>query len=253
VKEHPVITETSQPAPVFGRDGEPCPACGAPLAGDQRYCLHCGGRRPEARLEFLDVLDADVRARSVLPAQGAAAGVVPPFGAGAWAAGPPAGGGPGAAWGAAAVPPRGLNGRLQANAGLLALAALLLLMLLIGLLVGHWATDTSSVPSAATPAPQVIKVEGTAAPAAAAATTGGGGSGGSTSGGGGSSKSKSSKSKASSKATPDKDAVSVKSLSSKKAVDDAVKKGKPISTGTGKLPATDDKAPAGGAGFEEIG
>ncbi|MCW3023805.1 MAG: zinc ribbon protein, partial [Conexibacter sp.] len=57
----------SHPVPVFGRDGEPCPACGAPLAGDQRYCLHCGTRRPEARLEFLDVLDADVRARAAAP------------------------------------------------------------------------------------------------------------------------------------------------------------------------------------------
>ncbi len=239
-----MIIESSQSAPVFGRDGEPCPACGAPLAGDQRYCLHCGARRPEARLEFLDVLDADVRARSV-PAAGPFGVVAPPFG-----------GEPVAAWTAAAVPPRGFNGRLQANAGLLALAALLLLTLLIGLLLGHWATGTSSVPSAATPAPQVIKVEGTAAaPAAAAAKTDGGGSGGSTSGSG-SSKS-SSKSKASStssdKATPDKSAVSVDNLSSKKAVEDAVKKGKPIATGNGKLPPKDNKAPAGGTGFEEIG
>ncbi len=273
VKEHPVIIESSQPAPVFGRDGEPCPACGAPLAGDQRYCLHCGARRPEARLEFFDVLDADVRARSVPPA-GPFGAVASPFGGGeAWAAasgspfggdsvaswatvsGPPLGGGPVSAWGAAPVPPRGLNGRLQANAGLLALAALLLLTLLIGLLLGHWATGTSSVPSAATPAPQVIKVEGTAATPAAAATTTDGGSGGSTSGSG-SSKSSSkakAKSKSGDKATPDKDAVSVKSLSNKKAVDDAVKKGKPIATGTGKLPPKDDKAPAGGTGFEEIG
>jgi hypothetical protein len=250
VKEHPVIIESSQPVPVFGRDGEPCPACGAPLAGDQRYCLHCGARRPEARLEFLDVLDADVRARSVLPP-----GAVPsPFGA-AGALAPPFGGGPVGPWTVAPVPPRGLNGRVQANAGLLALGALLLLMLLIGLLVGHWATDTSSAPSAATPAPQVIRVEGTGAAAAPAATDASGG--GSTSTSGASKTSSSSKSKSSSKssdkATPDKSAVSVDKLSDKKAVDDAVKKGKPISTGTGKLPPKDDKAPAGGTGFEDIG
>ncbi|HEV7495241.1 hypothetical protein [Baekduia sp.] len=242
MKEHPVIIESSQSAPVFGRDGEPCPACGAPLAGDQRYCLHCGARRPEARLEFLDVLDADVRARSV-PSAGSFGVAAPPFGAD-----------PVASWTAASGPPRRFNGRLQANAGLLALVALLLLTLLIGLLLGHWATGTSSVPSAATPAPQVIKVEGTAAAPAAAAVDGGG-SGGSTSGSG-SSKS-SSKSKASSKsidkATPDKGAVSVKSLSDKKAVENAVKKGKPITTGNGKLPPKDNKAPAGGTGFEEIG
>lgn len=229
-----MIIESSQPTPVFGREGEPCPACSAPLAGDQRYCLHCGARRPEARLEFLDVLDADVRARSVLPPPGLAGPPVPPSG-GVYAS----------PWATTPEPPRGLNGRLQANAGLLALAALLLLTLLIGLLLGHWATGSSSVPSAATPAPQVIKVEGTAAPAAAAAAPTDGGGGGSTAENGGSSSSKSSKSKAANKATPDKDAVSVKSLSSKKA--------KPISTGTGKLPAKDDKAPAGGTGFEDIG
>jgi hypothetical protein len=234
VKEHPVILESSQPAPVFGRDGEPCPACGAPLAGDQRYCLHCGVRRPEARLEFLDVLDADVRARSVLPPPPGA--IATPF---AYAAPPP--------------PPRGLNGRLQANAGLLALTALLLLMLLIGLLVGHWATGSSTAPSAAAPAPQVIRVEGTAAAAPAAATTDAGSGGSSSSGKSTSSKGKSSTSTSSDKTTTDKDAVSVKSLSSKKAVDDAVKKGKPISTGTGKLPPKDDKAPGGGSAIEEIG
>jgi hypothetical protein len=226
-----VILESSQPVPVFGRDGEPCPACGAPLAGDQRYCLHCGVRRPEARLEFLDVLDADVRARSVLPPPGA---VATPL-----------------AYAVAAPPPRGLNGRLQANAGLLALAALLLLTLLIGLLLGHWATGSSPAPGAAAPAPQVIRVEGTgaAAPAAAVPTTTGGSTGTSSS----KRKSSSSKVDSSTKATAPKDAVSVKSLSSKKAVDDAVKKGKPISTGTGKLPPTDNKAPGGGSSIEEIG
>ena len=31
--------------PPLGRHGEPCPACGAPMAQDQRYCLACGSRR----------------------------------------------------------------------------------------------------------------------------------------------------------------------------------------------------------------
>ncbi|WCB93556.1 hypothetical protein DSM104299_02269 [Baekduia alba] len=230
-----MITE-NQPAPYPyppARDGEPCPACGAPLAGDQRYCLHCGGRRPEARLEFLDVLDADVRTRGGGPV------AAPPL----------------VVQANGAPPPHGLNGRLQANAGLLALAALLLLTLLIGLLLGHWATSDQSAPAAATPAPQVIKVEGAAAPAAAAATTGTG-SGGDTSGSSSKATKKAAKGKAdtaSDKATAPKDSVSVKSLSSKKAVDDAVKNGKPISTGTGKLPPKDDKPAGGGAGFEEIG
>lgn len=232
-----MITEShsTTPAPVFGRDGEPCPSCGAPLAGDQRYCLHCGARRPEARLEFLDVLDEDVRARRSAPP-----GVAP-------------------AVAVAAPPPVGWSGRLNANAGLLAVGALLGLMLLIGLLLGHWVTQrdaTSASGSAAAPAPQVIKVEGTAAPAAAASGTSSDDSGGDGSGASGSSSSKSKASKnadAGDKAKAPKDSVSVKSLSSKKAVDDAVKKGKPISTGTGKLPPKDDKAPGGGSDFEEIG
>jgi hypothetical protein len=237
VKEHDVITEShsTTPAPVFGRDGEPCPSCGAPLAGDQRYCLHCGARRPEARLEFLDVLDEDVRARRSAPPAFAPAAV-----AGA----------------AAAPPPTGLSGRLNANAGLLAVAALLGLALLIGLLLGHWVTqrdDPSPSGSAAAPAPQVIKVEGTAAAPTASApadTSGDDGSSGTSS----PSKSKATKnSDASDKVKAPKDSVSVKSLDSKKAVEDAVKKGKPIATGDGKLPPKDDKAPAGGSDFEEIG
>ena len=34
--------------------GEHCPACGAPLATDQRYCVDCGERRGEPRLPFMD-------------------------------------------------------------------------------------------------------------------------------------------------------------------------------------------------------
>jgi phosphatidylinositol-3-phosphatase len=33
-----------------------CQACGAPLAADQRWCLECGTRRPEARVPFLEIL-----------------------------------------------------------------------------------------------------------------------------------------------------------------------------------------------------
>jgi hypothetical protein len=226
VKEHPVITE-SVPPPVFGRDGEPCPSCGAPLAGDQRYCLHCGTRRPEARLEFLDVLDADVQARG-------AVSLLPP-----------------AVAGFAEPPPRGLNARLQANSGVLALTALLLVTLLIGLLVGHWATGSDPAPVAASaPAPQVIRVEGTAAPAATSATPAATPS--SSTPAPTTSKS-SSKSDASTKPTAPKDSVSVTKLSGKKAVDDAVKKGTPITTGGGKLPPKDDKAPGGGSAIEDIG
>jgi hypothetical protein len=40
-------------APVLGPSGEPCAACGEPLAGDQRYCLSCGERRGPPRLDPL--------------------------------------------------------------------------------------------------------------------------------------------------------------------------------------------------------
>ena len=215
-----MITETSQqPAPVFGRDGEPCAACGAPLAGDQRYCLHCGSRRPEARLEFLDVLDADVRARGVLS-------VAAPVGVGG------------------ALPPAG---RLQAHAGTLALGSVILLTLLIGLLVGHWVTGRDTPTAAAPAAPQVITLQGapsSATPAAAAASSTGSSS---------STKSAASTAKSKAKAsTPPKDAVSVTG-SDKKAINDAVKKGKPLSTGTGAPPPKDDKPAGGGSGFETIG
>jgi hypothetical protein len=229
VKEPTVITETL-PTPVFGRDGEPCPACSSPLAGDQRYCLHCGARRPEARLEFLDVLDADVRARSAPPAA-----LVPVASA------------------PAAV---GWNARLQANSGALALGAVLLLTLLVGLLVGHWVTGDGPVAASAPAAPQVIRVEGAAAPSAAAPDTT---AAAATAGAGAASaahKSKSSKKSAAAKASSGsapKGAVSVKQVAGdKKAIDKAIKKGKPIATG-GTPPPKDNKPAGGGSSFETIG
>jgi hypothetical protein len=43
--------ETMQ-LPALGQQGEPCQACGSPLAADQRYCLECGQRRGEARVDY---------------------------------------------------------------------------------------------------------------------------------------------------------------------------------------------------------
>ena len=37
---------------ILGKAGEPCRECGVPLAADQRYCLNCGRRRGEPRLDF---------------------------------------------------------------------------------------------------------------------------------------------------------------------------------------------------------
>jgi hypothetical protein len=203
-----------------------CPSCGAPLAGDQRYCLHCGTRRPDARLEFLDVLDEDVlHSRSFA----SAAAVDQPH-----VVGPP-------------------PGRLQAHTGVLALGALLVLTLLCGLLVGHWVTDrrAATAPAAQTPAPQVIRVEG-GGTAAASTTAPDATTNAPTARDDGSDSSRQSSRTARTAKAP-KDAVSVRSLTSKKAVDDAVRKGKPISTGTGRLPPKDDRPAGGGSAFETIG
>jgi hypothetical protein len=44
--------QTTQMLPALGEHGEPCHHCGAPLAADQRYCLNCGQRRGEARVDY---------------------------------------------------------------------------------------------------------------------------------------------------------------------------------------------------------
>jgi hypothetical protein len=36
----------------LGQPGEPCEQCAAPLAADQRYCLNCGRRRGEPRVDY---------------------------------------------------------------------------------------------------------------------------------------------------------------------------------------------------------
>lgn len=46
------MTDPAATTQVLSREGEPCRECGAPLAADQRYCLNCGKRRGEARIDF---------------------------------------------------------------------------------------------------------------------------------------------------------------------------------------------------------
>jgi hypothetical protein len=98
-----------------------CAGCGAPLVADQRYCLACGQPASPVRLAFLDVLQGEYRAPD-------AGGTPVPPGAQVYAAYP------------AAPEPDGLLGALRRYSGLLALVGVLLASLLIGLLVGHWAT-----------------------------------------------------------------------------------------------------------------
>jgi hypothetical protein len=126
-------------APKLGEAGEPCAACGTPLAEDQRYCLNCGRRRAEARVPFMDVLAA-----------GAPGGPAPPEAATAPAA--PSGGPPSRVTPLAAV--------TAVSAVVVALAA--------GVIIGHQDDEGKSSK------PQVITVGaagGTGTNASAANTT----------------------------------------------------------------------------------
>ena len=53
--------------PHLGPAGQPCEECGAPLAADQRYCLNCGHRRAEPRLDFMAMLRGSALARPAPP------------------------------------------------------------------------------------------------------------------------------------------------------------------------------------------
>ncbi len=116
-----------------------CTGCGAALVADQRYCLACGQPCSPVRLAFLDVLQERPQ------------GAVPP---------PPSWATPGTielgASGYVPVLEPGPNGWLRRYSGLLALFAVLLMCLLVGLLVGHWVTQGNSK----APAKQVVEIKG---------------------------------------------------------------------------------------------
>jgi hypothetical protein len=152
-------------------DRTSCPNCSAPLAPDQRYCLSCGKPVSAVRLAFLDVLESE--SQPYAAAQGPV-GVV--------AAGYPQ----------AAEPATGAQAWLRRYSGLLALLGVLLLATIVGLLLGHWVTQTkapttstvkieglsgaplanssSATPTTATPAPSAA-AHSTTPPAAAITTT----------------------------------------------------------------------------------
>ncbi len=120
-----------------------CKHCSAPLVADQRYCLSCGQPCSPVRLAFLDVLESDSPLQPGAAATATAPVVYTPY------VEPPAG----PAW-------------LRRYAPLFAVFSVLLLAMIIGLLVGHWVTQSKA------PSQQVIKVEGlSAAPLASAAST----------------------------------------------------------------------------------
>jgi hypothetical protein len=115
--------------------GASCANCSAPLAPDQRYCLACGQPASPVRLAFLDVLQAEAPPHvggghtpvSSLHAPGYAPMIEPASGASAW---------------------------MRRYSGLFGLLSVLLLAIVVGLLVGHWVTQSKA------PSQQVLKVEG---------------------------------------------------------------------------------------------
>jgi hypothetical protein len=129
------MADTDPQAPVFGEQGEPCQECGAPLAADQRYCLNCGRRRAEPRVDFQRMIGA---AKDEDAAEGAPSAPPPP-----------------------AEPAKAERdyAPLAAVGGI----ALLGLMLLVGVLIGKG----NSSPTAA-PAP-IVKVGGETASTASSA------------------------------------------------------------------------------------
>jgi hypothetical protein len=130
--------------PVPAEHAEPtCVNCGAALVADQRYCLSCGQPCSPVRLAFLDVLQSE----HDRPAQQAPVG---------W-------GGANTfelAYAAGAYQP-GINGWLRRYSGLLALMSVLAMCLIVGLLVGHWVSQSNGA------AKQVVEVKGLSAPTAA--------------------------------------------------------------------------------------
>jgi hypothetical protein len=214
-------------APTLGAQGEPCASCGAPLAGDQRYCLECGARRSEARLPFRDILAGGAAAPSGAPPPATAVAVEER----------PA--------------PRGSGPTFLI--GLLCL----LVALGVGVLIGNAGDDKT----ASTPPPQVITVGGAAAAPAATApaastptTTDASGADSSSSGGSSSGSSKGSgSSSSSSKSTGSKaDKKNVQALDNSTGSDYQKKSQKlPKEVGTSGAPAKKDNKPAGGGSATE--
>ena len=116
-----------QSAAVAG-SGDNCANCGAPLAGDQRYCLQCGQRRGDPRLPFMDavvLMDAVQRGQQGPP--------------------PP-------------PPKKKRSGGISPNAALITGIGVLLLALGLGVLIGR--SGNNDTTAGAPQTPQVITVEG---------------------------------------------------------------------------------------------
>jgi len=121
------------PVPSGQPETPSCANCSAPLTPDQRYCLACGQPVSPVRLTFLDVLQAEAQ----------------PYGAGQSPVGsiPPG-------YAPVLEPVSGPYGSMRRYSGLFGLLSVLLLSIVVGLLVGHWVTQSKA------PSQQVLRVEG---------------------------------------------------------------------------------------------
>jgi hypothetical protein len=124
------MSEREPQTQMLGRAGEPCRSCGAPLAADQRYCLNCGNRRGDPRVDFRRHLP------DAAPGATATNGAAMP------------------AQGAAAPPPQERPPRDYAPLAAVGGIAVLGLMLLVGVLIGRGTNDAIS-----TAPPQVVRVD----------------------------------------------------------------------------------------------
>lgn len=195
-----------------------CARCGAPLAEDQHYCLHCGEAQGDPRVAYRELIAPAVAAPQPAPVAPVAAAVP------------------------AAVAPRDWTPMLA-----LGVLAALALVLVVGVLIGKSGTPTAAAPSA----PQVITVSGaapaaTTTPAADASGGDGGGSG------------RRAHARAANDADPvdtRAGAQAVQDLNSATGEDYQRKSARLPDTVAlpGEPPPRDDKAPGGGSGAETIG
>ena len=129
------MSDPTEQTQALGEAGERCRECAAPLAADQRYCLNCGHRRGEPRVDFQQRLPA----RKPGPNQNGAAPTTA---------------------NAAPVTPGSPSAGEKAQRDYAPLAAVggiavLGVMLLIGVLIGR-----GDGGSEAAPPPQVVRVQG---------------------------------------------------------------------------------------------
>ncbi len=164
------VTAVRQPSPASGDEaatavtqsipvvtGERCAQCAAPLAPDQRYCLHCGAARAHVNGPISGGRPGGPPPRTASPSQATTPSGVPQ-------SPPPGMPGvpPGTPPGFSAASPANRNNTLALLAGV----GVLLLAMGVGVLIGRASTGTAKVPPA-----QVISVGGTAAGSVAPATT----------------------------------------------------------------------------------